>query len=284
MAGTAAGAAGHAASPASVSRSPVSDSWARATRGLDLAPSYQNFAMRQDTPASRATSAIEWPAARRARRRRLTSRDVSLMVQVQVQGRGYAIASGDVKRQNAFALAMDQMPDRKEIPGLSARLREAREHWGGYGLHGLREFSRATGIAYSALAEYERGEKQPGSWALWRIARLSGLSADYLLAGGEKPEQVTPTAHVREAVRALQTRGLKAQLGRVERLLFAERVRFVSDQLERLVFDAGLYLRRLHARSQRLKFDHEQERRELLAEESEGTPPDHNASRDDDEE
>lgn len=154
--------------------------------------------------------------------------------------------------------------ERRVVSGLGARIREAREAWGGYGTNGKTRFAQATGISYTVLLEYESGKKQPGAWPLLRISEVSGVTADYLLRGTNKPAARSPAEHLKGLIRLLTNAPTVQELPEDLRRRYRDRVFYIARQFRRLLYDAQEFLEQARRHAGDLQFKADEFRQDWL--------------------
>jgi transcriptional regulator with XRE-family HTH domain len=95
------------------------------------------------------------------------------------------------------------------VPGLGARLRQARE-LAGFNQH---ESAEATGVAREVISYWENDRRVPGYAQLRRLADAYGVSVDSLLGNEEEPEAAEEHLLLYRALRSQSPRA-KAAVGR----------------------------------------------------------------------
>ncbi len=79
-----------------------------------------------------------------------------------------------------------------------ARLRDLRDN---QGFHSQQALANALGVAQSTVANWERGRREPNYATTVRLARLLGVSTDYLLGLSDHPQSgVVSESQLRDAL------------------------------------------------------------------------------------
>lgn len=153
----------------------------------------------------------------------------------------------------------------RKIPGLGDRIRSAREQWGGYGEIGKTRFAEVLGVGVQSLYEYETGKALPSAWVIWRVANVTGVSTEWLLRGNESPALRSPRALIQQAARRMLHDPSLKGIGDDLRRRYADRVRYITKQFLRMIYDIEEFLEQAKRHSQDREFKAEEYRRDWLA-------------------